>query len=116
MIGHEIKRPRARELKRMYDDIMDHFEWKTKGLRHPNVVNVYGLTFNERLRPYVIQESPEDSLEPYLEYTKVGWRDKLYLCLDIALGMEAIHGIGSVYGCLTADSVGMFETDGGRPK
>ncbi|KAL3985794.1 Protein tyrosine kinase family protein [Acanthocheilonema viteae] len=68
-------------------------------LEHPNVVRLYGIAINKEPIMLLMELLKDGSLDVFLatKGSTLSMREKLYFCLDIASGLEFLHGNGIIH-------------------
>ncbi len=86
--------PQNEGVQKMMDKFVSECELMSK-MRHPNIVNFYGLTFiDDNMIPILVMEQLDQSLEDYLE--RVQARDlpfsmRVSILFDVAKGLVFLH-------------------------
>ncbi|KAL3110296.1 hypothetical protein niasHT_016076 [Heterodera trifolii] len=80
-------------------------------LRHPNVIQFYGVAVGQEPLMIVMELAADGSLTTYLKQQRRSARVKLYMCLGAAGGLDHIHSKGIIHcdvaarNCLYTDGV-----------
>ncbi|XP_071721231.1 probable serine/threonine-protein kinase PBL26 isoform X2 [Rutidosis leptorrhynchoides] len=59
---------------------------------HENVIGLIGYSDETDERLIVYERAPKGSLDRYLNDVKLTWRKRLMICIDIASGLDFLHG------------------------
>ena len=98
------------------DSILEDFRHEITLMKklkfHPNIVQIFGVTFREA-KPIVIVELGNETLDVYLwEKAAAGapasWFEKTMLCLDVSKGTQGLHDAGIVHGDLKGENILIF--------
>ena len=81
---------------------------------NPNVIQIYGVTFNAN-RPILVVELGNETLYNYLwERHTAGatasWLEKNKLCFDVLKGIQGLHAAGIIHGDLKGANILIYMT------
>jgi serine/threonine protein kinase len=74
-------------------------------LRHPNIVLLIAMVFEERNYGVILEYMKYGDLKEFLDCFKTPWQFKLHIALDVAVGMCYLHGQKVVHGDLKIQNI-----------
>jgi serine/threonine protein kinase len=82
--------------------------------KHPNIVDLLAYGWDDGGIPFLVVEYADlGSLDSFLKFHPTSWAMKLKLTLDIASGLELLHGCDIVHGDIKLENILVFSSDDG---
>jgi serine/threonine protein kinase len=102
-----------RVVKEIVEDLRHEVTLMKRLRHHPNVVQIFAITFDTEGKPILVVELAYDTLDNYLYERQsmgeqVSWIEKAKLCLDIINGLRGLHEADIIHGDLKGENILVF--------
>lgn len=109
-----------RAVREVVEDLRHEVTLMNKLRHHPNVVQIFAITFDTEGKPILVVELAYDTLDHYLYARQtmglqVGWFEKAKLCLDIINGLRGLHDAEIIHGDLKGENILVFTPPDSSP-
>ena len=117
--GYDVVEDRTVAIKILRDEFLDNEEFLHRFrnefraislLNHPNIVQVYDVSFTNRIQCIVMEYIDGISLKEYIEQEKViRWKEAVHFTIQILRGLQHAHDRGIVHRAIKPQNIMLLE-------
>ena len=117
--GYDVVEDRTVAIKILRDEFLDNEEFLHRFrnefraislLNHPNIVQVYDVSFTNRIQCIVMEYIDGISLKEYIEQEKViRWKEAVHFTIQILRGLQHAHDRGIVHRDIKPQNIMLLE-------
>ncbi|XP_071735639.1 uncharacterized protein [Rutidosis leptorrhynchoides] len=87
IVAKKLDKSQGQGEKQFYNELHILYEYK-----HENVIGLVGYSDETDEKVIVYEHASNGSLDKHLNNARLAWRNRLNICIDVAAGLEFLHG------------------------